>query len=179
MQRERRENPYPFDWQLTAGAGVLVLLAIPVLGLHLGRFMANLTAGAGPTVPAQAQIFASLPGLMRGDATAGLDPIPRGPVAGAVALWVWSAITCLALAALAVWAAVWWWNRHGPGKVLGMATRDDAEQLLGRSRLRKNRHVIRPDLYPKHKVGGRLMGIITWRDPEPDHAILERPTHGQ
>ena len=35
------------------------------------------------------------------------------------------------------------------GRILGMATPTQVEHVLGVSRLRKVRHVIRPDLYPK------------------------------
>lgn len=166
MQRERRENPYPFDWQLAAGAGLAVLLAVPVLGLHLGRILANLTVGTGLTLTAQDEIFTCLPGLLRGDAAAGLDPAPDSEVATAAALWTWSGAMTLTLAMLGIWATAWWWHRHGPGKVLGTATKDEAEQLLGSSRLRKHRHVIRPDLYPRRRIGDRLVGILTWTQPE-------------
>ncbi|WP_298747077.1 hypothetical protein [uncultured Serinicoccus sp.] len=161
MQRERRENPYPFDWQLAAGVAVAALVVVPTLGLHLGRLLANLTAGAGMTVAAQDQIFTSLPGLIRGDAAAGLDPAPGREVATTSALWAWSAAATLALTVLAIAATTWWWQRQGPGKVLGMATRAEAEQLLGHSRLRKHRHVICPDLYPRRRLADALVGIVT------------------
>ena len=167
MQRERRETPYPFDWQLAAGAAVAALVVVPALGLHLGRLLANQTAGAGITFAAQDQIFTSLPGLIRGDAAAGLDPAPNREVATTAALWAWSGTATLALAVLAIAATAWWWQRHGPGKVLGMATRAQAEQLLGPSRLRKHRHVTRPDLYPRRGRGDRLVGIATWRHHDP------------
>lgn len=174
MQRERRQNPYPFDWQLAAGAGIAVLVAVPVLGLHVGRTLANLMAGAGLTATAQDEIFTNLPALARGDAAAGLGAIPEAPVATAVALWVWSAAVTVVLSALCVWAVGWWWHRHGPGKVLGMATRDEAEQLLGRSRLRKHRHVIRPDLYPRRRISDVLAGIVSRRRAEPTTGEAEQ-----
>ena len=47
---------------------------------------------------------------------------------------------------------VWGWARWGPGRILGMATPTQVEHVLGVSRLRKVRHIIRPDLYPKKRA---------------------------
>jgi hypothetical protein len=49
----------------------------------------------------------------------------------------------VAVVVTVVWAA----RRWGPGRVQGMATAAEAEQLLGVSRLRRNAAVVRPDLY--------------------------------
>ena len=38
-------------------------------------------------------------------------------------------------------------DRWGPGRMKGMASRGEAERLLGLTRLRRNSAVIRPDLY--------------------------------
>jgi len=46
-------------------------------------------------------------------------------------------------------------DRWGPGRLQGMATRAEAELLLGRTRLRKHAKVIRPDLYGPSTGGGR------------------------
>ena len=47
--------------------------------------------------------------------------------------------TILAVAALRRW---------GPGRLKGMASAAEAEASLGRTRLRRVRQIIRPDLYP-------------------------------
>jgi len=49
-----------------------------------------------------------------------------------------------------------WWYAWGPGMREGLADRAEVEKVLGLSRMRHNRHVIRPDLYPKsRKIVGR------------------------
>ena len=45
-------------------------------------------------------------------------------------------------------------DRWGPGRLRGMASRGEAERLLGVTRLRKVRAVVRPDLYRKNRDGG-------------------------
>jgi hypothetical protein len=42
-------------------------------------------------------------------------------------------------------------DRWGPGRLRGMASRGEAERLLGVSRLRKVRSVVRPDLYGRNR----------------------------
>lgn len=160
MQRERRQEPMPFDWTFAALAVVMGLVCLPVLGLHTARLLANLVAGAGLTLPAQDQLFTSLWGLVKGDAAAGLTDRPE-QVAGPGALWFWAVVVHLVLIALAGWAMAWAWPRFGPGKVLGMATPNEAEKALGVSRLRKHRHIIRPDLYRQRGLSGLLVSAVS------------------
>lgn len=65
MQRARRNDPYPFIWEIPAEifAGVLLVL---VLGVHLGRAVANMVAGAGWAWPAREELFAALPSVLGG-----------------------------------------------------------------------------------------------------------------
>jgi len=42
-------------------------------------------------------------------------------------------------------------DRWGPGRMKGMATRGEADKLLGLTLLRRNRALIRPDLYGKDR----------------------------
>jgi hypothetical protein len=67
------------------------------------------------------------------------------PVAGVVYLLV--VVGELLLVAATIWAGVLWWRHLGPGAWPGMADRVEVEGVLGRSRLRRARKVIRPDLY--------------------------------
>lgn len=46
-------------------------------------------------------------------------------------------------------------DRWGPGRIQGMASKTEAEQLLGVARLRKVAPVVRPDLYGGTRRGGR------------------------
>ena len=149
MQRSRRNDPYPFTWEIPAAiiAGVLLVL---VLGIHLGRAAANLLAGAGWGWPAREELFRSLPGILGGDGGAGLPRAPHGG-AGQGALWTSIGACELLLLILLGWAFKLGLDRWSPHRVQGMATRAQAEQMLGLPRLRKASAVVRPDLYGKQR----------------------------
>ena len=149
MQRSRRGDPYPFTWEIPAAiiASVLLVLA---LGVHIGRGAANLLAGAGWAWPAQPDLFRSLPGVLGGDGGAGLPGVLHGG-AGRTALWSSIGVTEMLLAILLGWALKIGLDRWGPQRVQGLATRAEAERMLGRTRLRKASAVIRPDLYGKQR----------------------------
>ena len=146
MQQDRLRNPHPWTYEIPL-AIVLLLVLLTVLGVHTGRAVANLIAGGGWGWPPATELFTSLPGLLRGDAGAGLtDP---GVVAGPGALRTWVLTTqalnltgCLILSVVA-------YRRWGPGRLRGMANRAQAAALLGLPRLSKHRAIIRPDLYGK------------------------------
>ena len=53
---------------------------------------------------------------------------------------------------LIVWAVIAGMRQWGPARVRGMATRAEADTLLGVGRLRKVAPVVRPDL---HRKGAR------------------------
>ena len=145
MQRSRRHDPYPFTWEIPAAitAGALLVL---VLGIHIGRAGANLLAGAGWAWPDRAELFASLPGVLAGDSGAGLPHALHGG-AGQSALWTSIGAAELLLLILLGCAFKIGLDRWGPQRVQGMATRAQAEEMLGRTRLRKASAVVRPDLY--------------------------------
>jgi hypothetical protein len=150
-QSERRTNPYPWTWEIPVGSGLAVLTLV-VLGAQLGRSVANLLAGNGWLL-ARDTLFTSLPGLASGDAAAGLTGLAHP--AGSALLW-----TCVGVLEVAILVAIVLvtkvaLDRWGPGRVRGMATRGQTEQLLGVSRLRKHAKVIRPDLYGHGAKGSR------------------------
>ena len=149
MQRSRRHDPYPFTWEIPAAiiAGVLLVL---VLGIHIGRAVANLLVGAGWGWPAREELFRSLPAIVSGDGGAGLPRAFHGG-AGQSALWTSISVCELLLLILLGWAFKIGLDRWGPHRVQGMATRAQAEQMLGRTRLRKASAVVRPDLYGKQR----------------------------
>lgn len=146
-QQDRRRNPYPYTWEIPVAILAALLLAL-ALGAHGGRAIANLTAGAGLTFPSAGELFTSLPGLLRGDAAAGLTQTPQH-MAGPGTLRAWIITSEVLTLAVCIAAGVWAWTAWGPGRMRGMATRAEATDLLGVARLRKNRAVIRPDLYRK------------------------------
>ena len=152
MQRSRRTNPYPFTWEIPLALVVAVLFLL-LMGVQLGRSAANLLAGNGWVFVDRAALFTSLPGIIRGHADAGLGPLSRPP--GPAVLW--GSICAVEGIILVICAAgmKWGLGRWGPGRLHGVATRAEAEALLGRTRLRKHAKVIRPDLYGASRESGR------------------------
>lgn len=144
MQRSRRTNPYPFTWEIPAlVAGVVLFLLM--LGVQLGRSVANLFAGNGWVLVDRADLVSSVAGVVAGHADAGLTGLARP--AGPGLLWGCVIGVDLLVLAGCVAAALWGWGRWRPARVHGMATPAQAEALLGVSRLRRHAKVIRPDLY--------------------------------
>ena len=146
MQTERRHNPYPLTWEVPAGilTGAAALL---IAGVHVGRALANWSSGGGWHWPAATALLSSLPAVLGGSATAGLGghlAIPAAP--GHLLGWI--VATELLIVAAGTVLAVVALRRWGPDRLKGMAAAREAEAALGRSRLRRVRHIIRPDLYP-------------------------------
>lgn len=151
LQHDRRHDPYPFTWEIPLAVG-LGLLLIGVLGAHMGRGLAGLTGGYGWLWPDPTRLFTSLPGLIRGDAGAGLTrpiSLPAGMLTG------WIITAELLLYTVSGTVGVWALRRWGPGRMKGMATAADAEATLGVSRLRRVAPIIRPDLHPTTRRGAR------------------------
>ena len=137
MQRSRRHNPYPLTWEIPAGiaAGALLVLAI---GVHVGNGLARYTAGDGWTWPHSRDLFASIPAVLnRTEAVPG-------------AAWILG-VELLLILGLG-WAGVATWQRWGAARLKGMATPQQAEQVLGVRRLRKVAHIIRPDLNSRRRM---------------------------
>jgi hypothetical protein len=148
-QQSRRHDPYPWTWEIPVGI-VLVILLVLVCGVHLGRGIANVLTGAGWAFPGRVDLFRSLPDVLRGDAGAGLDDLDRYMPSPAT-LWTWTVVTEVMLLAVCVFVLKMVLDRWGPGRMRGMASRGEAERLLGVTRLRKVRSVVRPDLYGKRR----------------------------
>jgi hypothetical protein len=148
-QQSRRRDPYPWTWEIPLGI-VLVILMVLACGVHLGRGIANVLAGAGWAFPRRVELFRSLPPVLAGDAAAGLDGFD-GSVSSPSAVWMWVVATEVLLLALSVLLLKLVVDRWGPGRLRGMASRGEAERLLGVTRLRKVRRVVRPDLYRKNR----------------------------
>lgn len=163
MQRERRRDPYPWTWEISAAVTIAAVL-VPLVGLQLGRSLANLLVGAGWTWPATAnspatpgagsplgrEFWSSIPAVLTGHAEAGIPGLTAAAAAGPRLLLVCLILTEIALCVAAVRVAVVCVRRWGPGRLRGMATRSEAENILGVTRLRKVAPMVRPDLYGKH-----------------------------
>ena len=140
MQRERRHNPYPWTWEIPVGIACAVLLVLAV-GVHLGNGLAHLTSGHGWTWTPASQLFANLPVVL------------TSPADG-VGVHAWIVTVELVLLGSLAWIAVWAWQRFGPSRLKGVATREQAEQVLGRTRLHKVAGIVRPDLHPTRRPRG-------------------------
>ncbi len=152
MQRERVQDQYPWTWEIP----LVVICAVLLLGgtvCQLGRSLANWFAGAGWWWPAYDKWVTSVPGVIAGDAAAGLPRVHQ--VASAEAVWGWLAVVGLLTLVGFTVAGLRGWQRWGPGRMRGMATVTEAHELLGEDRLWKVRHVVRPDLYPAGRKANR------------------------
>lgn len=147
IQQDRRANPYPWTWEIPTAVALMVVLVV-TLPLHAARTIANVVAGAGWQLPAREELFTSLPGLLDGDAGAGLVG-SSGRYASPGALWMWIVLTEVVVLVVVALVLRWALAQWGPGRVQGMATAAESEQLLGISRLRRNAAIIRPDLHSK------------------------------
>ncbi len=166
MQKARRHDPYPWTWEVPLLVFVVLMLGLAV-GVQVGRSLANLLAGAGWTWAVdQATFWRSIPAVAGGDAGAGLGTGTSGPrldggLASPVLVWTGIGIVEVLVLVAAGWAAIWGLQRWGPGRLKGMATRPEAEQMLGLTRLRKVSSIVRPDLYGKHLSARQLHGPVT------------------
>lgn len=145
MQQSRRSTPYPSTWEIPLGGALAVTLVL-VVAAHAARTLANVFAGTGWDFTPQTELFTALPGILGGDARAGLAP---GPAASPVALYTWLVSVEVVAVMLIVWAVIAGMRQWGPTRVRGMATRAEADTLLGVGRLRKVAPVVRPDLHGK------------------------------
>jgi hypothetical protein len=150
-QRSRRQDPYPWTWEIPLAVilGVLVLISF---GVHLGRAVANVLAGCDWMFPSRPNLFSSLPAVLHGDAGAGLVDL-HGPGASPSSLVVCVASTEVILLGATVVFIKLGLDRWGPQRMKGVATPGGAEKLLGVTRLRRSRRIVRPDLYGKHRHG--------------------------
>jgi hypothetical protein len=152
-QRSRRQDPYPWTWEIPL-AVILAVLVLISFGVHLGRAVANVLAGCHWRFPSRVDLFSSLPAVLRGDAGAGLVDL-HGPGASPSSLLTCVAATELILLATSVVLIKVGLDRWGPGRTKGVATSSEAERLLGVARLRRSRKIVRPDLYRRRRQGVR------------------------
>jgi type IV secretion system protein VirD4 len=148
ISRARRDAT-PLSWQLPAAAA-LAWVSVTAMLLPAGQCAASWLTGRGWVWPdAGGALLACMKGLLEGHPT--LDTaatrLSTSPPVALVYLLVivaevaWTTVSLLLLAA--------WWHTSGPGMCAGMAQRSEVEKVLGLSRMRHDRKVIRPDLYAK------------------------------
>jgi hypothetical protein len=152
-QRSRRQDPYPWTWEMPLAVMLSVFVLIS-FGVHLGRAVANVLAGCAWRFPSRVNLFSSLPAVLRGDAGAGLVDL-HGAAASPASLMTCVAATELILLATTVLLIKLGFDRWGPQRMKGVATPGEAERLLGVTRLRRSRKIVRPDLYGRRGYGVR------------------------
>ena len=127
-------------------SGVLFMLGV---GALTGLGAAAALFGGGWVWPDGSDtIGRTLGGLLTGHPGAGLPPQLQARVPGPAVVYRCVAVTELAALIVSVTAGVVWWRYRRPNDARrGMATRAEATRVLGRSRLRGARTILRPDLY--------------------------------
>ena len=99
-------------------------------------------------------LAASVVGLLDGHPSSGLARAAASGLPGPGVVYL------LLTVVQAVWLTVsllglrGWWRTWGPGMREGLADRAEVEKVLGRSRMRRVRKVIRPDLYAESPATG-------------------------
>ena len=150
MQVARRKESLPWTWEpFVAGLALYVLVVL--VAAQVARGIAYLLAGDGFRWPtADAQVSSAFP-VLAGHSASGL--LGTGvPVLGSTWLYVCLIVVEVVALTAVTWVGVALFLRWGPARMLGMATRAEAEKLLGLARLRSHASVIRPDLHqhPSH-----------------------------
>jgi hypothetical protein len=86
LRQVRRHDLHPWTLEVLVTV-VLVIMLVVVCWVHLGCAIANVLAGADWTYPGLIELFRSLPGVLRGDAGAGLATL-NVHTSSPVTLWV-------------------------------------------------------------------------------------------
>ena len=161
---QRRRDPQPISrgWEAAAAAVGGALIAVTLAALT-GLGLASALFGGGWVWPHGTETITHvLGGLLHGHPGRGLPPGQLREVAGPVSVYACVAATELALVAAAVAACVLIARYRRPGDARGgMATRREAEQILGLGQLRAAQAVIRPDRYRSRAAPGRRLAPAT------------------
>ena len=155
IRRERRD-PLPLTWELPA-ATAAAWIAVAAILLPACRGAASWLTGGGWVWPKTgAGLTASLVGLLTGHPSAGLTAPTASALPSGTVVYLLVSLVELAWLIVSLLVLRIWWFTWGPGTREGLADRAEVEKVLGLSRMRRNRSVIRPDLYPKSpKIVGR------------------------
>ena len=141
----RREgDPIPWSWE-PAAITVAVVTCLAILALQVGRSLAFALSGQGWVWPSSDQLLISVPHVLAGHTNSGLG-LGVVPVSQALVAVVIVGTELLAFVGLGFlgWQLL---VRFGPRALTGVASVTEANRLLGRSRLRRARKVVRPDLF--------------------------------
>lgn len=164
MQVDRRKDTIPWTWEPFVGI-LLAYVFVVLATAQVARSLAYLLSGDGWRWPTQDTEVTSAVALFGGHPAAGL---PGHHVPGISRSLLLTTLITLELLALVTLTAglIEAYRRWGSARMYGMATRADAQQLLGAARLRRQARVIRPDLYG-HRTSRRPHALVNV-DEEPD-----------
>jgi len=159
-QRRRDPPPLTQGWEVAAGLIGLGLIGVALAALA-GLGVAAAVFGGGWLWPHGVDaIGRTLGALAAGHPGRGLPPTLAGRVAGPVATYSCVVVCELAVIVGSVTAGVAIARRLRSD---GMATRRDAEQVLGLSELRSARGIIRPDLHSRAGADSRpTRPVLGW-----------------
>ncbi len=147
---QRRRDPQPMGqgWEVAVAVIGGALLGLGLAAL-CGLGAASALFGRGWVWPHGTDTITHvIGGLLAGHPGHGLDPRQARLVAGPTAVYLCVAVCELAVIVASVAGGVFVARYRRPGDARGgMATRSEAEQVLGIRRLRGARDIIRPDLY--------------------------------
>jgi hypothetical protein len=148
----RRPDPvgYSHGWEVPV---LCVFVAVAGLGLAAltGVGLASAWFGGGWVWPhGTSEIGSVIGALFKGNPAAGLDEL-HAPLVGSAGAVYGCVVVCeLLMIAIGIWIGVLIVRYRRPcDQRSGMATRHEADQVLGKSQLRSVRSIIRPDLYGK------------------------------
>lgn len=145
---QRRRDPQPMgqSWEVAVAALGGALLGLAALG---GLGAASALFGRGWVWPHGTDTIGHvIGGLLTGHPGRGFDARQAPMVAGPTAVYLCVAVCEVALIVVSIAGGVLVARYRRPGDARGgMATRGEAEHVLGMSRLRAARDIIRPDLY--------------------------------
>jgi hypothetical protein len=147
-QRRRDPQPVGQGWEVAIAVIGGALLGVGLAALS-GLGLASALFGHGWVWPHAADsVVHVLGGIITGHPGRGLDAHQASLVAATAALYLCVAVCELVLIVAAILAGVLLVRYRRPGDPRGgMATRREAEQVLGPSGLRSAREIIRPDIY--------------------------------
>jgi hypothetical protein len=140
----RRPDPVPWSWEIPAGAA-LAWLCVAAAALLAARGVAGLLTGRGWLWPDSPRLFPALGGLATGRVGAGVESAGGTQLSPMLVYGLAGTFEVVLLVA-SIWVGVRFWTTLGPGRRPGMASRADAETILGVGRMRRVRKLIRPDV---------------------------------
>jgi hypothetical protein len=148
-QRRRDPQPSSHGWEV-AVLGITSVLVVLALAAVAGLGLASALAGGGWVWPhGNNAIGHVVGGVLTGHPGRGLDVRQSGLAASPTFAYIGIAVCEIAAIGLSIVASVLIARYRRPMDARsGMASRGEASRVLGLSRLRSARTIIRPDRYP-------------------------------